>query len=186
MNHAQLSNGAVNAARGDLAAEASPEQAAAAVGRLLAAFVAANVGGAAPEAARSAVDALLEATRESFAYLSPYSEACGRGSLVAALDARAPEGTALASPAGAALAHAYGGERLPMTSPSRHQTGGLFHPGELAAAQEFAAGAQRRMLAAAGLPDSFMPRVAVTVHSQLETFTYSQPVVYEDSDGGER
>lgn len=140
----------------------------------MAAFVAANHPGATPEAAAHATAQLLQATTASFDLLSPFCEAAGRGSPAALLAAEAPppEGSAAA-----ALAYAFGAERLGAMAPDRN---GAAHPGELAAAEAFARRAQRAMLAA-GLPagaDAGAVRVAVTVHVALDTFIYSQPTIY--------
>jgi hypothetical protein len=176
MNHAQFSNGVVNAARGDLPSDVPLETQAEAVAGLLAAFVAANHPAASQESSHHAAERLMQATAASFELLSPYCEASGRGSPAALLSAGAAAGS---DPAGADLAsYAMGAERLPNSSPERNSFG---HPGELAAAERFARAAQRRMLAA-GLPagaDVAAVRVAVTVHVLLDTFIYSQPTVFQ-------
>ena len=147
--------------------------AAAEVASLMALFMAANHPATTREAAKAAAAQLERATANSFALLSPLSEASGRGSLTAALSP-----VAAASPAeAAACSYAYGAERLSALNPARAFT---HHPGELAAAERFCCAAQRRMLAAA-LPAEVAAavRVAVTVHCQLDTFIYSQPILFE-------
>lgn len=147
---------------------------AAAVAGLVRAFIAANHPGASAEAARRAVDQLLQATTTSFGLLSPCCEAAGRGCLTTML-VGTPGGD---GPAAAAVAYAFGAERLPAMNPAR---GSVLHPGESAAAERFCRCAQARLLTV-GLPAGgygAAVRVAVTVHCQLDTFIYSQPMVFQ-------
>lgn len=75
-------------------------------------------------------------------------------------------------------ARAFGAERLSPFTPSRNS---FSHVGELESAERFARAAQCRMLAA-GLPagaDLPAIRVAVTSHTQLDTFIYSQPTAFQ-------
>lgn len=112
-----------------------------------------------------------QATSASFDLLAPFCEAGGRGSPASALAATATPQHPTAA------AYMYGAERLSAATPDRNAHG---HPGELAAAEGFARGAQQRMLAA-GMPagaELVGIRVAVTVHVSLDTFIYSQPIVF--------
>lgn len=117
---------------------------------------------------------MLQATTASFDLLTPFLEAAGRGSPSALLAAGGAEPLG----AGEVEARAFGAERLSFFTPNRNS---YSHVGELAAAERFARRAQRRMLAA-GLPagaDLADVRVAVTSHTQLDTFIYSQPTVFQ-------
>ncbi|KAL4427622.1 hypothetical protein ABPG75_001711 [Micractinium tetrahymenae] len=174
MNHAQFSNGVVNSARGDIPSDVPIKTQAEAVAGLLAAFAAANHPEATEESARQEIEQLLQATTASFDLLTPFLEAAGRGSPTALLAAGSGDPAAAAE----VEARAFGAERLSHFTPNRNS---FSHVGELEAAERFARAAQRRMLAA-GLPAGAGlsgVRVAVTSHTQLDTFIYSQPTVFQ-------
>lgn len=113
----------------------------------------------------------MQATTDSFDLLTIYCVAAGRSSPAALLASTAP--------AADTAAHSVGLEHLTGFTVQR---GSYPHPGEVAAAKRYAWAAQLRMLAA-GLPpgadETAGVRVAVTVHTHLDFFIYSQPVVFQ-------
>lgn len=216
----------VNAARGDVASDVPLSTQAAAVAGLILSFATVHAAGAAPEAARAAGDALLQATEASFELLEPFCTTSGRGSPLRALQQGAG-GPAAASVASSA-AYQFGAERLSPFTPDRNGHG---HAGELAAAEAFARQAQEAMLRCgldeastrercglrADLLHAALPlqtsarrrlrrrqhaaharpnappvqaalqrvRIAVTVHVDINTFTYSQPTIFKaDGEAG--
>lgn len=115
-----------------------------------------------------------QATTASFDLLTPFLEAAGRGSPATLLAAGSAEPAAAAE----VEARAFGAERLSFFVPNRNS---FSHVGELEAAERFARAAQRRMLAA-GMPagaDLSGVRIAVTSHTQMDTFIFSQPTVFQ-------
>jgi hypothetical protein len=195
LNHAQQSNGVVNAARGDVAAEQPHSVGAAAIAALIADFITANhhhntvnskeLQAPAAEAAAASIDRLQQATATAMELLSPYSEAAGRGPLTGAFNGIRADSTAC--PPDLRYWYCHGAERLPASCSVRTS---VLHPGEMAAAERFCEAAQRRALAAGGLTAEQASSVVVitTVHSQLESFIYSQPTVYQiesDLESGE-
>ena len=179
MNHAQISNGIVNVARGDLEAEVDSAVALQEVAEKLMAFLTAHaqVGGGgtrkivAPEDKEKAVDVLEDATLHAAQQLSPYTRALGRISaedlLTRSENAKSSD-SSLPQP----LAYARGAEAIHYASPALPFTA---HPGEIHAAEVFAVRAQKRALEAvlpadvvAGIP------VAAVVHTSELAFIHSQ------------
>jgi hypothetical protein len=78
MNHAQWSKGIVDTARGDLPSSAPQGPLLVTAARQILAFVEANHPSPSPDTAATAVAQLLQATTESVALLSPYTEALGK------------------------------------------------------------------------------------------------------------
>lgn len=189
MNHAQFSNGVVNAMRGDLQAESDQQNAVEEIAVLITAFLTANAPGSQTKVSTddlsSANDLLEEATMKAARQLAPYARACGRISAEQLLTCSEgactpigcdPEECFLPHP----LAYARGAEAIFHEYPS---LAFIAHPGELYEAEKFAIRAQKRALEAA-LPEDIAAGVAVSAvaHTSIDTFVHSQPVVVSCPD----
>jgi hypothetical protein len=177
MNHAQVSNGVVNAPRGDLEASISHTKAAQEIAAAVLHFIVLYAPGNVAQSARdTSLDALTEATWHAVEFLAPFAEKLGRPNPAALLRSGSAEAEQKHD-GFPPLALGFGAEGLPVTASN---IGAFAHPGELAAAKRFAESAQRRLLESS-LPVEDLSKVKVfaVAHTTAQTFMYSQSTILQ-------
>ncbi|CAK0785220.1 hypothetical protein CVIRNUC_008426 [Coccomyxa viridis] len=198
VNHSHLSNGEVREGSGDLSAVASLAEANEAAGGAIADFLVANFCPVRSEQDAALVRLQQECTRTA-EWLAPYTRALGLGCphkvwdpgaayihgqrvaqwRNAKVDRPVP---ALHAPVDSPIYHAHGAEIFPDSDTTRRFCA---HPGELGAARAFCAAVQERLLRSVCNLGARLPayiRIAASVHTDIDMFTFSQPAL-EEGDG---
>ncbi|CAL5227244.1 g10172 [Coccomyxa viridis] len=189
VNHAQFGDDKRNAARGDIEATVSLEQAQHLIAETMADFLVAHLGhGDTPAECTAEAESLRTSAARSALYASAFTHSLGRGRLDRAWDIEKQNSQLPKASSAQLLAesqlwrHAHGAELLDEQNSDLDRQ--LFaHPGEVEAARLSAEATQRQVLQA--LPGEVQARIKIvgTVCTDFTTFTYNQPAIVSLPDG---